>query len=543
MYEENYMKNKNKIIISIIAIALCLFGTFIYNVSAYQQTTIYSSSTDSSIAGTGSTSYTTVRNAETGTVTSNHAYVLVGQSKEGTKYYIYRGCIYFDSSFMNEHSFILRGNVSIIGLSEPLFTGRVILQRGYVTEEEDLSYPEKPTTVSDYNRLNYYGDLGSGCLGSDDRVFIPLNNSGLVFIKEGINGSLKNIIDAKFMLRTDKDISGAAPTTSYETTQFYTYWSGWTSQPRLMLVYTYFMNTNIDSISNYVNTTNVTLTATRTSEYTLDNVSLLYRFSNKFYPFNHSVVNNSVDTVDGGLLWLSDRSPVTQYYQTFTTENVSDNILVSNISMKMNKSTSDAFGFYYFEFFECNETGYPELNKFVGNTSYYLIEDVPVTNSFVTCELDHKIVLKPNKKYAVHMRLTDVTNGNFYFGWNTSNTQDYCKGSRFKSYFSTWTEYPSQDFLLKINSAFYYWNSTNNPDSTVPYSFNFSFPFCNGLYEFKSLGCYKNVYENCSYDNDTWCYYYNETVIPSIQDNSFFIVFLSFLTGMPTILYIKRRRK
>ncbi|DAC72937.1 MAG TPA: hypothetical protein DSN98_02520 [Thermoplasmata archaeon] len=218
-------------------------NTMIFPVVIDPTLTVYSSSSDGYIYKSG-TVYTTVQSASTGTVNSSGTYITIGQKKisfPGT-YYIYRGFVFFNTSALPSNAYLDNATLSVYKKDDYSTTDfDITIQNGQPT------YPHNPMQSGDYYRNYYSGNGGSLNTGSFTSGYnaIKLNNLNWIN-KTGIT---------KLCLRSSRDISGTAPTSS-EYVNVYSYeFTGIGCQPKLVINYrnqSKIKNTGSTNIKGYL---------------------------------------------------------------------------------------------------------------------------------------------------------------------------------------------------------------------------------------------------------------------------------------------------
>ncbi len=421
------------------------------------------------------TNYSTAWTATSGTI-ANSTTNTVGQTKVGTTYTIYRDPVYFNTT-----TWSLPALATLTGISLHIYCTSFPSNTVVVIQNGQPLYPENPPVAFDYNKANYSGDGGSAVGAGISNLWasIPLNATGQTWINyAGVT---------KLMLRSANDINDVAPTSTERWICRSVDYSGTTYDPYLEFTYEYYVETSVDTLPSnvYDNPHNVTVTGA--SGY--DNVSLLYRVSNRTFAM-------CADTGDASIQYESD-----EYYGDYQTFYVPYDCYFSNLSMWMKKDVSVAN--YFVDFVECNATGCP-IGASIGLSGSSSDADMGTDYGWVKVEQDTPIFFKGGKTYG--FGISPNPYGHIWVAYNSSQDYDYTGGSRW--YLGTPpVEYPKEDFLFKINYSWVLWNDTSNPDTMTPWSFPFNFPDGNGVYEFRSLGCYLGFYENYSYNNETWCHY------------------------------------
>ncbi|MCX6664825.1 MAG: FG-GAP-like repeat-containing protein, partial [Euryarchaeota archaeon] len=469
----------------------------------------YGLSQDCYISSSG-TVYDTVWNASTGTI-SNSTTSYVGQRKSGSTYYDYRNPIYFNVDWD------LPALATLTGMSLNLYvtasylgdTKYLVIQNGTTA-----GYPHDPPEAGDYDKQYYGNDGGTKTsFSTNEYNAIPLNATGQSWI------DFSGATVTKFFLRTSTDISGTAPTGNERLTYNSVNYAGTSYDPYLEVTYVYYVETSVDVLPSEVYKNPYDATVTGASGY--DNVSLLYRYIDETGFSNRSLVNYSSDAADNSIVYVGGTSYSYCLFQTFY---VPYDCYFGNLSMWMKKDESAAT--YYANFYSCNGTGVPN-GDFLGSSGDSLDADMGLAYGWVSSNAVSSIFFKGGNTYGFELYVTPQAgsmspppyDGFVWVGYNESHDYDYTGGSRWNistSYPPSYTETPEEDFLFKMNFSWIPWNDTSNPDTAVPWSFPFNFPDGNGVYEFRSLGCYQGFYENYSYNNDTWCHYQIQSKIENI---------------------------
>lgn len=153
--------------------------------------------------------YNTAWTASTGTVT-NGSYLVIGQS-DHSNYQIYRGAVFFNTSSLPDTCTVASANIALRCHHN---NTNKSYDDFFIVAQQDLAgtSPHNPVVAVDYNKVNYSGDLGSV---NTDALDIS-GNAGVAWINLTLNSTgLANISKTgitKFMLRSNKDILGSAPT-------------------------------------------------------------------------------------------------------------------------------------------------------------------------------------------------------------------------------------------------------------------------------------------------------------------------------------------
>lgn len=142
-------------------------------------------------------------------------------------FYISRGFFFFDTSFIPDDATITTATLSLYGFEDTSAQDfNLVIQNGQPT------YPHDPLQVGDYYKNYYSGNGGSLSTASwitSGYNVITLNTNGKSWInKAGYT---------KLCVRSDRDISGTAPTTS-ETVGYWSKEKGTSYCPRLYVAFT-----------------------------------------------------------------------------------------------------------------------------------------------------------------------------------------------------------------------------------------------------------------------------------------------------------------
>ena len=146
-----------------------------------------------------STNYTSARNAAIGQFSSTGEGLYVGQ---GSYFYVYRTCLYFDTSILPDNASITAATLSFYIVGNYSTTDfNVTIQNGQPT------YPHIPLEAGDYDQTHYSGDGGSrntSEITSLEYWNITLNNDGMSWVD--VDSS------TKLCLRSSRDIAATTPT-------------------------------------------------------------------------------------------------------------------------------------------------------------------------------------------------------------------------------------------------------------------------------------------------------------------------------------------
>ncbi|HDK27144.1 MAG TPA: hypothetical protein ENG48_08675, partial [Candidatus Atribacteria bacterium] len=171
------------------------------------------------------TTYMTAHDAETGTPNLDGASPHCGQKKDANgKYWIYRGFVFFDTSFLTADALIESASLQLYYSSDKSDT-----DFGVVIRNNDGIAPHNPVQDSDYLYSQYIGNGGSENTSqfNGTKLDISLNSTG----KSWINKTGNTI----FAIISDKDISATPPDGNE-----YVLWYGWDNNsyyPRLIITY------------------------------------------------------------------------------------------------------------------------------------------------------------------------------------------------------------------------------------------------------------------------------------------------------------------
>lgn len=160
--------------------------------------------------------YSTARNAiDADSVVASPT---IGQKYDGNDYTIYRSGFSFDTSGLDDACLI---ESAVLWF----FTGTNIGLGATMAKSGMPTYPHIPAIVGDYNRTLYSGNGGTGSvIGSS--LIITLNYTG--------EGWINKTGNTKFMIMSQNDIDGAAPTAN----EYASITAGGVSRPKLTIVYT-----------------------------------------------------------------------------------------------------------------------------------------------------------------------------------------------------------------------------------------------------------------------------------------------------------------
>ena len=172
------------------------------------------------------TNYTTARTHLTGGITGTPQFV-VGQTWGASKYWVYRGFLFFDTSHIPDSANVTSATLSVcISWDGSDTEFNVTVQNGQPT------YPHNPLEMGDYYYLQYSGDGGKR--QTDDGLSvgsywnITLNEDGRSWINaEGTT---------KLCLRSNREINAVTPTGD-ETVTIYSLESGESSASILYATY------------------------------------------------------------------------------------------------------------------------------------------------------------------------------------------------------------------------------------------------------------------------------------------------------------------
>jgi hypothetical protein len=213
----------------IASIVLAMTSLFLSNFIYADTTEVYNgSASDGYINPAYNATYSVVWGGTTGTVTNTDLYLYLGQLRTGpgTRYFVYRGYLYFNTSLIPDTAIISSANVSLRGIND------------YSTKDFDITiqsgmptYPHDPLVTGDFDKTNYSGNGGSlnSSAYSTNYMNISMSAAGIAMIN--LTGW------TKLCLRSSLDIAGTAPTGS-EYLIFYSYEQGAAYYPHLQVTYT-----------------------------------------------------------------------------------------------------------------------------------------------------------------------------------------------------------------------------------------------------------------------------------------------------------------
>jgi hypothetical protein len=284
--------------------------------------TIYSISNDGFIYNSGS-NYNTVRTASTGTVNSSWTYLSIGQKKTGSTYYIYRGFVFFNTSTLPSNAYLDNATLSLYKKDDYSTTDfTIMIQNGQPT------YPHKPMQSGDYNKNFYSGNGGTLLTQSFTNGYNAIILSNLSWInKTGIT---------KLCLRSDRDISGIAPTGN-EYVNVYANEKGSGYQPKLVISYrnqSKIKNTGSTDIKGYL-LIQVQFYNTSQGKWLVDNDTI-----NETSPrtISHGVTGAplALDAIFNGHVRASDLTHGTGTYRVYTAfRDPEGNILKTNSGVEL----------------------------------------------------------------------------------------------------------------------------------------------------------------------------------------------------------------
>jgi len=193
--------------------------------------TVYSNTGgDGEVDGTASTSWSTIRDATTGTANSSNTEANLTCSKDGSNYNITRLFFPFDTSSLPAGATITAATLSLY---------ESIVNTVSHAENQSIVIVESTQAAGDALVNNDYDNFNTTELATrlaladvivDDYNDFALNAAGLAMInKTGYT---------KFCVRLSKDFDNSAPTTSWDTIYFHTADKGTTYRPRLVITYT-----------------------------------------------------------------------------------------------------------------------------------------------------------------------------------------------------------------------------------------------------------------------------------------------------------------
>jgi len=165
---------------------------------------VYSTNEDGHIYRYSNLNYNTAWTSSTGTVYDTSSYIYLGQKREplfptGYVYRIYRGFLFFNTSYIPTNACITNATVSLTkGYDYSDNDFDIVIQNG------QPSYPHDPLESGDYDKDYYSGDGGSFNTSdfTSGRNNITVTNLSWI-TKEGLT---------KLCLRSSRDIDGVAPT-------------------------------------------------------------------------------------------------------------------------------------------------------------------------------------------------------------------------------------------------------------------------------------------------------------------------------------------
>lgn len=164
--------------------------------------TVYSTLSDGYVYKS-STNYSTAWTSSTGTVSDSASTISIGQDKVlifpiGSKYYIYRGFLFFNTSTLPSNANITNATLSIYKNQDFSYTDfDIVIQNGQPT------YPHDPLQSGDYNKSYYSGNGGSINTNNFSNGYNDIAMTNYSWInKEGMT---------KLCLRSSSDIDGMTP--------------------------------------------------------------------------------------------------------------------------------------------------------------------------------------------------------------------------------------------------------------------------------------------------------------------------------------------
>lgn len=487
----------------------------------------YSGEQDCYIGGRG-TNYNTIWTASSGSL-GNTTTMYFGQYKSGLTYYIYRDYFFFNISSISSDFNIVAATINfyVIMISKA-GTVNVVVQNGQPV------HPQNPPVAGDYDKSFYSGDggiLAYGGVTINSYNALPLNTTGLSW--------LNRTAMTKLCIRSSTDISGTAPAGD-QRILFYAANQAGTSYDPYISVY-FYIETSVDSLPSTVIMSPYDVNVTGSCD--LDNVSLLYRYKDLSGSYNWSI-GFSGGVCDDAVIQEDIISDT--FYQTFM---FNRSCYFGNLSMWMKKDGGDAY--YYVSFYECNDTGYPNLSLYLGNSGVSVLADMKTTYGWVSVHAVTNIFFKNDTLYAFQVVAVPELSQLVYIGYNVSDVPDYEYGKRFTASNTVppvWSVYEKQDFLFNMSYSWLLWNDTAmNPDVVCPWSFPFNFSDGYGTYEFYSLGTYSGGLENYSFANDTWTKYINAGFLLWLFINDTYYLILSlgcvFLFSVCFFILFIRRKK
>ena len=188
--------------------------------------TVYSTANDGYLSN-HSTNYNTAWTAPTGTVSSTGTTLSIGQIPPGfqPQYYIYRGCVFFNTSKLPSNAYIDNATLSLYKSGDYSATDfQITVQNGQPT------YPHSPLQTGDYSKTHYAWN--GGALNTSNFV----NGYNTIYLNSNGKSWLNRTGLTKLCLRSSRDINGNTPTSS-EYVTVYSNEQGMGYQPRLVITY------------------------------------------------------------------------------------------------------------------------------------------------------------------------------------------------------------------------------------------------------------------------------------------------------------------
>ena len=188
--------------------------------------TFYSATSDGDLRRSA-TSYSTVRDYSTGTLSISATIFTLGQYLTGGNYLIYRGFVFFDTSNLPDDATIVNATLSLYKYGDQSDNDfDIVVQNGQPT------YPREPLVAGDYNRT-YYLDNG----GSLDTTAFTSGYNDITLDENARENWIRKDNTTKLCLRSSNDIDNIAPT-GKEYVYIRSSESGSGFQPRLTVTWT-----------------------------------------------------------------------------------------------------------------------------------------------------------------------------------------------------------------------------------------------------------------------------------------------------------------
>jgi hypothetical protein len=207
--------------------------------------TVYSTASDGSVIGGPNAVYNTAWSEATGDILLDVStqFDAVGQQLNAGNYQVFRGFLYFDTSFLGTNAVITSASLNLYGAVDNSATDfNIQLQNGQPT------FPHNPLVLGDYNKANYSGNGGqltSSGFSVAGYNSLALNLTGIGYIN--LTGT------TKLTLRSDNDIAGTSPTQK-EYVEFWNEGKGGGFRPYLSITYTTTPTVTVSAASNVLST-------------------------------------------------------------------------------------------------------------------------------------------------------------------------------------------------------------------------------------------------------------------------------------------------